>query len=121
MSSGASGSDEKISAAKIQPLDSDVKYNQTHDTSARGVAGTDRSIDQSRLEPLEGNRGQFQHPASHADTQGVVGRDETVQGAKIEPLGGQVGEGTRKSEGLDDEVVDGARVAPLGEVREEMR
>ena len=64
--------------------------------------------------------GQYQHTASHADSQGVVGRDETVQGSKIEPLTGKENETQRKGEGLDDENVDASRVAPLGEVREEM-
>lgn len=52
--SGASGSDEKISASKIQPLDSETKNNQEHDTSSRGVAGSDRNIDQARTNPLGG-------------------------------------------------------------------
>ena len=64
--------------------------------------------------------GQYQHTAPHADTQGVVGRDEAVQGAKIEPLSGKEYETQLKGEGLDDEHVDASRVAPLGEVREEM-
>ncbi|EMC99882.1 hypothetical protein BAUCODRAFT_128589 [Baudoinia panamericana UAMH 10762] len=121
MSSGASGSDEKISGAKIQPLDSETKYNQTHDLSSRGVAGSDRNIDQSRIEPTEGNRGQYQHTAPHVDSHGVVGRDEVVSGAKIDPLVGEVNESTRKEPGLGDEEVDAGRIAPLGEVREEMR
>jgi len=88
---------------------------------SRGVAGSDRNIDQSRIDPLEGNRGQYQHPESHADSQGVVGRDGVISGAKIDPLVAQANQATRKNEGLDDEQVDASRVEPLGEVREEMR
>ncbi|KAL8728156.1 MAG: hypothetical protein Q9181_005439 [Wetmoreana brouardii] len=54
MSSGASGSDEKISAAKIDPLASDVKANVPHDQSSRGAVGSDRNIDQARIEPVGG-------------------------------------------------------------------
>jgi hypothetical protein len=54
MSSGTSGSDEKISGAKIDPLASDQKKGVTHDLSSRGVTGTDRTIDQSRINPLGG-------------------------------------------------------------------
>ncbi|KIW97347.1 uncharacterized protein Z519_02739 [Cladophialophora bantiana CBS 173.52] len=36
---GTSGSDEKISATKIQPLDSEVKANLPHDQSSGGAAG----------------------------------------------------------------------------------
>ncbi|KAJ9621988.1 hypothetical protein H2203_006869 [Taxawa tesnikishii (nom. ined.)] len=119
MSTGTSGSDEKISGAKIQPLDSETKYNTAHDQSSRGAAGTDRSIDQTRIDPI-GGAGQFQHPAPHADSQGVVGRDEAIQGAKIEPLEGNPTKGTAKSTGLDDEQIDSARIQPGGEVREEL-
>jgi len=80
---GASGSDEKISGAKIQPLDSETKYDQPHDLSSRGSAGSDHNIDTARLEPVEGNRGQYQHTEPRSDEQGVVGRDEVVGGAKI--------------------------------------
>ena len=45
MSSGTSGSDEKISGAKIDPLASETKYNTPLDTSSRGATGTDKSID----------------------------------------------------------------------------
>ena len=55
MSTGASGSDEKISGAKIDPLASDQKEGIPHDQGSRGVAGTDRSIDQTRVEPLGGH------------------------------------------------------------------
>ncbi|KAI7527791.1 hypothetical protein KC331_g16116 [Hortaea werneckii] len=126
MSSGASGSDEKISASKIQPLDSEQKFNTTHDLSSRGATGSDRNIDQTRLEPTAGNRGQHQHPEPHAESGGSVGRDETIQAAKVDPLVSQAQSGetastaTRKNPGLDDEVVDAGRVAPMGEVREEM-
>ncbi|KAI6796221.1 hypothetical protein KC361_g4571 [Hortaea werneckii] len=132
MSSGASGSDEKISASKclphtqIQPLDSEQKFNTTHDLSSRGATGSDRNIDQTRLDPTAGNRGQYQHPEPHAESGGSVGRDETIQAAKVDPLVSQAQSGetastaTRKNPGLDDEVVDAGRVAPMGEVREEM-
>ncbi|KAI6876689.1 hypothetical protein KC338_g315 [Hortaea werneckii] len=79
MSSGASGSDEKISASKclphtqIQPLDSEQKFNTTHDLSSRGATGSDRNIDQARLDPTAGNRGQYQHPEPHAEGGGSVG------------------------------------------------
>ncbi|OQV05142.1 hypothetical protein CLAIMM_09928 [Cladophialophora immunda] len=130
MSSGTSGSDEKISATKIPPLDSAVKANRPHDQSSRGAAGTDRSIDQSRIAPMGGaardaRAGQYQHTAPHADSQGSVGRDETIQGAKIEPLAGKghadvdAHAGTKEDAGLDDETVDAARIDPLGSVREE--
>ena len=54
MSSGTSGSDEKISGSKIDPLASDIKANVPHDTSSRGVAGSDRNIDQARIDPIGG-------------------------------------------------------------------
>ncbi|PSK46567.1 hypothetical protein B9Z65_5535 [Elsinoe australis] len=120
MSSGASGSDEKISAAKIQPLDSETKYNQARDQSSRGSAGSDRNLDQTRTEPL-GVQGVGQHTSSHANDQGGIGRDETLQGAKIDPLGAKGGDiSTRKAPGLDHEEVDSSRIHPLGGVREDM-
>jgi len=85
------------------------------------VVGTDRNIDQARTEPLEGNRGQYQHTEPHAQSGGVVGGDETVSGAKIDPLANESDAATRKNPGLDDETVDASRVEPMGEVREEMR
>jgi hypothetical protein len=100
-------------------LDSETKYNQTHDLGYPSVAGTGRNLNQSRFEPTEGNRGQYKHPAATANSQGVVGRDETVQGAKIDPLGGQGNESTRENPVLDDEQVSGARIEPGGAVREE--
>jgi len=117
MSTGASGSDEKISASKIEPLASDVKTNVPHDQSSRGVVGTDRNIDQSRIDPI-GGKGQYQHPAP-ADHSGSVGKDETIQGAKIEPLEGKAGESTGKYAGIGDEEVSGSRIPPIGSVREE--
>lgn len=54
MSSGASGSDEKISAAKIDPLASETKANVPHDQSSRGAVGSDRNIDQARIDPIGG-------------------------------------------------------------------
>ncbi|RYP56069.1 hypothetical protein DL769_009983 [Monosporascus sp. CRB-8-3] len=118
MSTGATGSDENISASKIQPLESEQKRGVAHDqSSSRGVAGSDRDIDQSRINPL-GGKGQYQHPAPHADTQGAVGRDEDIAAARIEPLGGGPETSQRKNPGLDDEMVDKARTQPLGSVRE---
>ncbi|EKG13187.1 hypothetical protein MPH_09659 [Macrophomina phaseolina MS6] len=111
-------SNQKLSEAKIQPLDSETKHNIPHDESDRGVAGTNRAIDQARIDPI-GGHGQYQHPAPHADSQGVVGRDGAFAGAKIEPLEGKQGATVGKSPGLDDEAVDGARINPLGEVREQ--
>ena len=69
--------------------------------------------------------GHYQNPAPHADSQGSVGLDKNVQQAKIQPLAGQ-GEGTKvgtggEGTGLRDEDVDTARIAPMGEVREEMK
>ncbi|KAJ9636273.1 hypothetical protein H2199_007948 [Coniosporium tulheliwenetii] len=116
MATGVTGSDEMISGAKIQPLDSETKANVPLDTSSRGSAGTDRTIDQARIDPL-GGAGQYQNPLPHADSQGVVGRDETIQGTKIEPLEGKKDEAQGKGPGLDDENVDASRIDPLGEVR----
>ncbi|KAL8701373.1 MAG: hypothetical protein Q9201_004942 [Fulgogasparrea decipioides] len=118
MSSGASGSDEKIPAAKIDPLASDVKANVPHDQSSRGAVGSDRNIDQARIEPVGGGD-RFKHPAPHADS-GVIGKDASIDKAKIEPLEGQTAKGGEQPSGLGDEEVDAARVQPLGEVREEM-
>jgi hypothetical protein len=58
MSSGTSGSDEKISAAKRELLASDQKRRGgvTHDMSSTGFTGTDRSIDQTRIDPVGGKR-----------------------------------------------------------------
>ncbi|KAL9077879.1 MAG: hypothetical protein Q9157_003210 [Trypethelium eluteriae] len=136
MSSGASGSDEKvsgiekgslkiqqltipkISASKIEPLASEQKYNVEHDLSSRGAAGSDRNIDQARIDPV-GGAGQYRHPEPRANNQGVVGRDEAIQGTKIDPLEGKANVSQTKAPSLDDEQVDGARINPLGEVREE--
>ncbi|KAI4128138.1 MAG: hypothetical protein LQ338_002875 [Usnochroma carphineum] len=118
MSSGASGSDEKISATKIDPLASDVKANVPHDQSSRGFVGTDRTIDQARIDPVGGGD-RYKHPAPHA-TSGVIGNDANIDKAKIEPLEGQTPKGGEKPSGLTDEEIDAARVQPLGEVREEM-
>ena len=65
-------------------------------------------------------QGQYQHTAPHADSHGVVGTDEVIQGAKLEPLEGQGHQATQKSEGVDDESVDTARIEPVGSVREEI-
>lgn len=54
MSSGASGSDEKISGTKIDPLASEMKDNVPHDQSSCGVVGSDRNIDQARIDPIGG-------------------------------------------------------------------
>ncbi len=64
--------------------------------------------------------GQYAHPIPVTHSGGSAGTDETLQGSKIEPLQGKEDVGTRKTEGLSDEGVDGARIQPLGEVREEM-
>ena len=85
---GASGSDEKISASKIQPLDSETKHDQPHDQSSRGAAGSDRNIDQARIDPL-GEQDQSHGTALQGDEQGVVGSDKTIGEAKIEPLEGK--------------------------------
>ena len=61
MSSGASGSDEKISGSKIDPLASDIKDNVPKDLSSRGAAGSDHNIDQARIDPL-GGKGVFLLP-----------------------------------------------------------
>jgi hypothetical protein len=55
---GVVGSNENISASKVQPLDSEIKKGVSHDESDRGVAGTDRTLDQARTEPL-GVRGKL--------------------------------------------------------------
>jgi hypothetical protein len=55
-----------------------------------------------------------------------VGRDGVIASSKIEPLSpsldkgkdGQVS-GEDRQQGLDDAAVDGARVEPLGEVKDE--
>lgn len=131
---GASGSDEKISGAKIEPLDSDQKVGVPHDQSSRGVAGSDRNIDQTRIDPIGGANesfvcplgsslrlvGQYQHTVPHADSEGVIGTDETIGAARIDPLGGTADDSRMKHPGLDDETVDKARTEPLGGVREEV-
>lgn len=50
-----------------------------------------------------------------------MGRDDVLAGAKVAPLEGKHGETIAKTAGLDDEAVDAARIAPLGEVREQMQ
>lgn len=42
----------KSDSSKIQPLDSDLKYNHAHDTSSRGSVGTDNIIEKSRIDPM---------------------------------------------------------------------
>lgn len=49
------GTDENISATKIQPLDSPTKAHVPHAQGEGGVAGTDDDIDHSRIEPLGGH------------------------------------------------------------------
>jgi len=49
---GVTGSDKRLSATGIQPLQSEAKHGQPHDQSSRASAGSDRNIDQARLEPL---------------------------------------------------------------------
>lgn len=83
-----------------------------------GVVGEDSDINQGRIDPL-GGRGQYQHPAPHADSQGVVGRDNILQGAKIAPMEGGFKQAGCENQGLDDETIDGARIRPVGSVREE--
>jgi len=53
-SRGTSGSDENISGAKIQPLNSETKEGVPLDQSSRGVVGTDSTIDQARINPFGG-------------------------------------------------------------------
>ncbi|MCJ1445681.1 MAG: hypothetical protein MMC23_006186 [Stictis urceolatum] len=120
MSSGASGSDEKISGSKVEPLRSEVKDNTSLDQTSRGAAGSDRNIDQTRIDPL-GSKGQYQHTAPHADSQGSVGRDDTIAGSKITPLEREQGSHTPqlKNPGLNDELVDSARSNPAGGVGEQ--
>ncbi|KAI8961388.1 hypothetical protein F5Y11DRAFT_348542 [Daldinia sp. FL1419] len=114
----STGSTAEISSTKIQPLESEVKYNAPYDGEDRGSAGSNRTIDQARINPL-GGRGQHQHTAPHADSQGVVGTAEGLGKTKIEPLEGGIHERQNPRTGLDDEAVDGARIHPLGGVREQ--
>ncbi|KAK5165812.1 uncharacterized protein LTR77_008735 [Saxophila tyrrhenica] len=117
----STGSDAKISGTKIEPLDStDTKQNQQRDMGGQGVAGSDKNIDQARIGPV-GGKGVGQNPAPHDDVQGVVGRDANVEKVKIDPLVSQAEQSTEQpAPGLNDENVSAARVAPLGEVREDM-
>ncbi|OTA85628.1 hypothetical protein M434DRAFT_36060 [Hypoxylon sp. CO27-5] len=113
----STGNTAEISKTKIEPLESEVKYNTPYDGADRGSAGSDRTIDQSRINPL-GGKGQQQHTAPHANNQGVVGTDENIGKTKIQPLEGSAKEPQPPKTGLDDEAVDAARINPLGEVRE---
>ncbi|KAI9664405.1 MAG: hypothetical protein M1831_002338 [Alyxoria varia] len=118
-----SGSDEKLSAAKVAPLASETKEGVPHDTSNRGAVGHDVDIEKAKDAPL-GGRGEYQHTEPHADSSGVVGPDKNIQQTKVEPLSGETGskEPDKNAQtGVRDENVDAARVAPLGEVREEMK
>ncbi|OCL12801.1 hypothetical protein AOQ84DRAFT_311557 [Glonium stellatum] len=115
--SSESANDANLSGAKIQPLDSETKRHVPQ--TDHSVVGDDSDINQARIDPL-GGRGQYQHPAPHANSQGVVGRDNVLQGAKIAPMEGEYQKADRESQGLDDEAVDGARINPMGSVREEM-
>lgn len=61
-----------------------------------------------------------QHPLPHADDQGVVGKDVNIDKANIDPLVSTAhSENTKPATGLPEEQVDAARIAPMGEVREE--
>ncbi|KAL9089833.1 MAG: hypothetical protein Q9159_002303 [Coniocarpon cinnabarinum] len=116
-------SNEQISAAKITPLESDVKRGVQHDLGERGPVPNDENIDKARINP-EGGAGHFKHPAPHADNSGVIGHDKDIQEAKIEPMASQ-DHSVKTADpndrtGLEDEVIDGARIGPLGEVREEI-
>ncbi|KAI1466672.1 uncharacterized protein F4812DRAFT_432387 [Daldinia caldariorum] len=113
----STGDPAQISGTKIEPLKSEVKYNTPRDQEDRGSSGTNRTIDQSRIDPL-GGKGQHQHTAPHADSQGVVGTAEGLGQTKIEPLKKKRNESHSPRTGLDDEAIDGARIHPLGEVRE---
>ncbi|KAF2093532.1 hypothetical protein NA57DRAFT_61238 [Rhizodiscina lignyota] len=124
--SSSVGNAATLSGSKIEPLDSNQKYNTEHDLSDRGSAGTNTNIDEARIDPLGGrvscNAGQYQHPEAHADSQGVVGREDVIQGAKIDPLEQAPGmKSAPVKGGLDDENVDASRINPMGEVREQMQ
>ncbi|KAG4221125.1 hypothetical protein PC116_g30398 [Phytophthora cactorum] len=114
----STGNTAQISGTKIEPLESEVKYNTPYDGEDRGSAGSNRTIDQSRINPL-GGKGQHQHTAPHADSQGVVGTAEGLGKTKIEPLEGKANESQTPRTGLDDEAVDATRIHPLGGVREQ--
>ncbi|KZF24474.1 hypothetical protein L228DRAFT_245413 [Xylona heveae TC161] len=118
MSSGASGSDEKISAAKIDPLASTMKQGVPHDQSSRGAVGTDRNIDRSRIAPLAGHA-HHHHVAPHADTSGVVGHEHTIASTKIDPLSRTTHTPVPPDTGLDIEDIDSSRIEPMGEVEDD--
>ncbi|KAL1865738.1 hypothetical protein VTK73DRAFT_5084 [Phialemonium thermophilum] len=113
------GTDENISASKIQPLDSSTKTNIPRAQGEKGVAGFEEDINQSRISPL-GGHGQYQHPAPHADSQGAVGTEGTIGRSKIAPLEKPQNETQAHDSGLSDEAVDSSRIHPLSEVREEL-
>jgi len=52
------GTDENLSASKIQPLDSENKANAPRFQGGAGVSGFEEDVDQSRIDPL-GGRGQY--------------------------------------------------------------
>ncbi|OTA64815.1 hypothetical protein K449DRAFT_392909 [Hypoxylon sp. EC38] len=54
----STGNTAEISKTKIEPLESEVKYNTPYDGADRGSAGSDRTIDQSRINPL-GEKGEW--------------------------------------------------------------
>ncbi|KAL1636279.1 hypothetical protein SLS56_001259 [Neofusicoccum ribis] len=120
-SRGAAGTDHNIDHARIEPLGGHGKQAATAPAELTAGAAPETSHLIHVQEADKRTKGQFQHPAPHANSQEVVGRDEAFAGAKIAPLDGKEGPTAGKSTGLDDEAVDGSRIAPLGEVREQMQ
>jgi len=70
-----SGTDESISATKIQPLDSPEKRHTAHAKSDQGVVGTDQVIDSSHLEPFNTEGHQPHAPQKEMKERGQGGMD----------------------------------------------
>ncbi|KAK6360662.1 hypothetical protein TWF730_006797 [Orbilia blumenaviensis] len=110
------GEDDMIASSKIEPLASPIKYHTPtiHDS---GCVGDDFILDSSRVGAMKKEK-KYQHPAAQVHPGGSTGTDETIGSTNVEPLYAK-GKDTLKKDSLDDGKIDGARIAPMGSVRDE--
>ncbi|KAK6520498.1 hypothetical protein TWF506_000750 [Arthrobotrys conoides] len=110
------GDDETIASSKIEPLASPTKYH-TPTVHDGGCVGDDDILDSSRVGVLKKDK-KYQHPAAQVHPGGSTGTDETIGSTNVDPLFSQ-GKNTMRKDSLDDGKIDGARIAPMGSVRDE--
>ncbi|KAK6543107.1 hypothetical protein TWF694_007028 [Orbilia ellipsospora] len=110
------GNDDTIASSKIEPLESPTKTHAPtfHVTSS---VGEDDVLDSSRIGPMKKNK-KWQHPEAQYHAGGSVGTDEMIGSTNVEPLFTK-GKDTKRKDSLDLGKIDGARIAPMGSVRDE--